>query len=387
MIGIFKQEKKYLFHMKAIVHYSEIAIKGRNKEFFEKLLAENIEKAFNKENINVKCSIFENRIVFDITDSRKAKSILEKVFGIQNFAFAEETRTDSEDIIRKAVDIAKKSKKKSIALLTKAGTKKFAANDINKKISDELKKIDVKVDYDNPEEKISIEMTDNGTYFYTEKSNGIGGLPVGSSGKVLVLLSGGIDSAVAAWLMMKRGCEVDYLHFHTFEKNEPVLKTKIMEIVEKLDAGTKLFLIPYYNFQLLTMGAVKEKIDVVVFKNYMLKIAKEIAEKNGYKAIVTGDNLAQVASQTLDNIKATDYGIDLPVFRPLLTYDKQEIIDLAKKIETYEPTIKEYKDCCSIIAKHPDTSVSIAKLKNALNELKIEELVKKSLKLCESFPI
>jgi len=387
MIGIFKQEKKYLLHMKAVVHYSEIAIKGRNKEFFEKLLAENIEKAFRKEKINAKCSIFENRIVLDAADPRKARSILEKVFGIQNFAFAEEIRTDSDEIIRKAVDIAKKSKKKSVALLTKVGTKKFTANDINKKISDELKKIDVKVDYDNPEEKISIEITDKETYFYTEKFNGTGGLPVGSSGKVLVLLSGGIDSAVAAWLMMKRGCEVDYLHFHTFEKNEPVLKTKIKEIVEKLGAGTRLFLIPYYNFQLLTLGSVKDKTDVVVFKNYMLRAAKEIAEKNNYKAIVTGDNLAQVASQTLDNIKATDFGIDLPVFRPLLTYDKQEIIDLAKKIGTYEATIKEYKDCCSIIAKHPDTSMSISKLKNALSDLKIDELVNKSLKLCERFPI
>jgi len=195
-------------------------------------------------------------------------------------------------------------------------------------------------------------------------------------------MSGGIDSPVAAWQMMKRGCTVDFLHVHNLKSEKDVEKSKMKEIIKILDKyqfRSKLHLVPYHVYELSTVDKVPRNKDLVLFKHYLLKLAEKIALEKGYKAIVTGDNLAQVASQTLDNIKAVSLGVSLPIFRPLLTYDKEEIVNLGNKAGTYEPSIKQYKDCCSILAKYPQTSTRIKDFEETLKSINVGKIVEESI--------
>jgi len=213
---------------------------------------------------------------------------------------------------------------------------------------------------------------------------GVGGLPVGVTGRVLTLLSGGIDSAVAAWLIMRRGCFTDFLHFHAFPSAEEVRGTKIVSLVEQLikpqGLQVRLFLVPYHAFQVaVLMAKVPAALELVLFRRFMIRVANRLAQQRWYQALVTGDNLAQVASQTLENLQALDDASELPVFRPLLTYDKQEIIALAQRIGTYELSLQPYKDCCSLIAPHPKTRPKLEGVRSAESRLPLEATVERTL--------
>jgi thiamine biosynthesis protein ThiI len=213
---------------------------------------------------------------------------------------------------------------------------------------------------------------------------------VGTSGKILCLLSGGIDSPVATFLMMKRGCTVDFLHFHTFRTNSDVLKTKINRLVDILNNyqdESKLYLIPYSGYEIFSQNKLWEKYDLIAFKYYMIKLAEKFALEKYYDAIITGDNLGQVASQTIENLKISSVDLKIPLFRPLITYDKQEIIDLAKKIGTYEMSIEKYKDCCSILSKNPSTRTSQEKFTEIMKNFDLDFLIEKSLKEIEKFDV
>lgn len=217
---------------------------------------------------------------------------------------------------------------------------------------------------------------------YNKKYDGLSGLPVGSSGKVLVLLSGGIDSPVAAWLMMKRGCRVDYLHVHPFAKNIQAEESKMKRIADVLDNyqfTSKLHLVPYTNYEIETMGKIPQKYELVFFKHYLVRLAERFCDEHGYDAIVLGDSLGQVASQTIENIKATSLGVQHVVFRPLIGYNKEDIIQLAKQIRTYELSIEEYKDCCSILTEHPETRTKIEDFEHVLQKVDMNRLIESSL--------
>jgi thiamine biosynthesis protein ThiI len=236
--------------------------------------------------------------------------------------------------------------------------------------------------YSNPEKTIYIEIADK-IYIYTKRHEGFGGLPVGTGGKVLCLLSGGIDSPVAAWLMMKRGCQVDFLHFHAFPKNRLAKEGKIIETVNILNNyqfESKIFLVPYSEYVLKTQGKIFEEYDLVIFKHYMTRLADKIAQEKKYGAIVNGDNLAQVASQTLENLKAASQKIESPIFRPLIGYDKEEIIGLSKKIGTHDISLERYKDCCSIISKKPSTKTKIKNFERELGKINLDRIISESMK-------
>lgn len=377
--------------MKAVIHHAEIALKGKKRSFFENKLVENIMAIFRRENIPVESlKKEEGRIICSFkanAENGKIEQSLKKIFGIKYFAFVEESESRVKPILEKSKEIIKGLKnenKKSISLLTRRSDKGFPLTSIelNKEIGEEARKLGIKIDFKNPEERLFLEITSKKTYIYSKKINGLAGLPVAASGKVLALLSGGIDSPVASWLAMKRGCRVDLVHFHAFKDNEAVLKTKIKDIVDKLNKyqlSSDLFLAPYYNYQLNTLGKIPEKLDLVIFKNFMMQVSQEIALKHGHKAIVTGDSLGQVASQTIENIHATSCNINLPILRPLISYDKEEIISLAKKIGTYEDSIKPYKDCCSLLSRKPATAARVHEVENLVKKYNLKEIVKKSL--------
>ena len=215
---------------------------------------------------------------------------------------------------------------------------------------------------------------------YYDKYVGIGGFPAGIHGNILCLLSGGIDSPLAAFEMIKKGCRVDLIHFHTFKDNNIDDTSKIFKIAKVLNnyqLSTKLYLIPSYYFDIKVFSN-SEIIgyEMVLFRKFIVKIAEYLCKKHNYKAIVSGDSLGQVASQTLENLHAVYCDTKLPVLQPLIAYDKQEIIDKSKKIGTYEISIEPYKDCCSIISKRPVTKANhdkVSKLEVLINMNKLIE--------------
>jgi thiamine biosynthesis protein ThiI len=382
---------------KVLIHHAEIGLKKGNFAFFEKKLVENIKKSAYRQGVKVKEIIrHEKRILadFDATE-KKISAFLRNVFGIKYFSFVYEIDRSMEKLEKEVENKLKKFKKdkiQKIAFQTKRSDKNFGLTspEINEKLGEISNKIGLKVDYKNFEKKIFIEITLKKIYVYVKRINGLGGLPVGTSGRVLVLFSGGIDSPVASWLMMKRGCRADFLHFHVFRNNKQSFNSKISNLVKKLNVfqgKSRLYLVPYSTYSVFTQGEIQEKYDLVLFKHFMLKFAERLVKENHYDAIVLGDNLGQVASQTIENIKASSLGLNAVIFRPLLTYDKQEIIDLSKKIGTYEMSIKKYKDCCSIISRKPSTKTKLKSFENVLEKININVIVEKSLKELESFEV
>lgn len=360
--------------MNVLVHHSEIILKRKNRSFFEKKLVENIKRVFKDSKV-IKDS---GRI---LCETKGKIEDFKKVFGIKFYAPVE--LASRNELFEKIKKILTKLNWKTIKPVTKRADKTFELKspEINAKIGEIANKLGIKTDYKNGK-KLFLEITKKHCYIYTEKLLGYGGLPVSSSGKVLCLLSGGIDSPVAAWLAMKRGCRVDFLHFHTYKKNEEVLGTKIESLVKKLNeyqGSSKLYLIPYHIYQFENLNT-KQNIDLILFKNFIIKIASELCRRKKYKAIITGDSLGQVASQTLQNLITTSYEITSLILRPLITYNKDEIIKLAEEINLLKESIKNYKDCCSIIAKKASTHSKIKQLKNALEKTDMNKIVKNSLK-------
>ena len=378
--------------LSVLVHYGEIGIKGKNRIDFEVKCVKNIKKSaeLNELKIN-KIKRIEKRIIiiFDSNDKEKIENSLKPIFGIKNFSFVKEIEKRKEKIFETGKEIMKELKNKGInviAFKTKRSDKNFELN--SPEVNNEMrwiaeKEFGLKVDYKNPEKIIYIEISFKSCFIYSSKIIGLGGLPVGSVGRVLCLLSGGIDSPVAAYSMMKRGCQVDFLHIHTFASNKLVKKTKMFEILKILNIyqfKSNLFLVPYSVF----ISGLKEKkfnsrYSVILFKNYILKLADEIAKKYDYDAIITGDSLAQVASQTIENLETTSINIEKQIFRPLLAFDKEEIINLAKKIQTYEISIENYEDCCSLVAKNPVTKAKKEKFKEILESINLDEIIKSSM--------
>lgn len=376
----------------ALVHYGEIGTKGANRPIFENTLVENIKRALKNETIDV--LRLRGRVLVKLKpniDSEKIKQALGKVFGIAWFALAYESEQDIDLMVKEILKrLAEHSiKAKSFMVQTKRADKSFpyTSFEVNKIIGARiLENTGMSVNLENPDLTVFIELASGKAYLYFEKVRGLGGLPVGVSGRVLSLLSGGLDSPVAAWLMMKRGCHVDFLHLHALRDAQEVRGSKVFEIFRHLSSfckDSKLFVAPFYKFLEKALNA-PMKLELVLFRKFMLKLAEVLAKREGYLGMVTGDSIGQVASQTLRNIWSAQRGLDLPVYRPLLTYDKEEIIRLAKHIGTYELSLKEYKDCCSIITRHPETSSKPEIVQGVWDKLGLEDVVMETLSLIES---
>ncbi|MGH9779152.1 MAG: tRNA uracil 4-sulfurtransferase ThiI [Candidatus Acidiferrales bacterium] len=382
----------------AVAHYAEVALKGGYRPFFEKKLAENVQVACEREGVRLGAVRRERGrilVTFEAEDTEKAQRALRDIFGIQYFALVEETASTPEAILAKARELlaqAKQAGAATVGLVTKRADKRFPLSslELNKEIGAEANRLGLKIRFEGPEATLHTEIATERAFLYRRKIPGPGGLPVGASGKVLCLLSGGIDSPVASWLLLKRGCRVDFLHFHSFRTNREALESKLRATVEALNRfqfHARLFLVPYHSYQIAAAGRVPEGLDLMAFKNFMLRAAQAVAWRKGYRALVTGDSLGQVASQTLPNLAAGDEGIAATVLRPLVGFDKVEIVALARRIGTYEESIKPYKDCCSIISRKPATAITAAELRGVFGEEAMKELLAKSLAEMEVFKV
>jgi len=376
--------------VKVILHYAEISIKGKNRSEFEKILKRNIVRAYQNVGIKIKINQEYGRLIFEVKKKEDA-DLLSYIPGVSNYSIAEECKKNIEDIQNISRDMLK-TFKGSVAVVTKRSDKKFPINSIemNKKIGSIATNLGLKINLKEPDNRLTIEIAENNTYIYSEKVFGLGGLPIGSGGRMLSLLSGGVDSPVAAFQMMKRGCIVDFIHFHTYKKNEEVLSTKIKLLIDKLNRyqiSSRLFLVPYHNYQINTLGKIDPKIELVIFRNFMLRLSQKIARDLDYDGLVTGDSLSQVASQTPKNILAATESISFPIYRPLISFDKEEIIAIAKKIDTHDLSIANYKDCCSIMAKSPYTKASLDKTRREIEKIDMDNIIEDNYKKLESFVI
>jgi len=363
------------------IHIGEIALKGQNRRIFENKLISSIKKGTG-------CRKIKNprgRILLypEKVNDKKIEYALSRIFGISWYSQSFKTGNKPEEIIK----VIRKNavERKKIKLYTKRDFKGYplTSMELNKKIGTELEESGFEVDLENPEHRIFIEILKDSAIVSLGKKRGLGGLPVGSSGKVLSLLSGGIDSPVASWLMMKRGCTVDFLHLHAFPTNEKAKKSKMMKLVKRLKEYSpvkmKIYLVPYGGFHEKSFS-MKGKTELVVFRRFIFRIANKIAQKEKHLGLVTGDSIGQVASQTLHNIYVVSRITGYPVYRPLVGQDKQEIIDTAEKIGTYPVSIEKYRDCCSLVAeKHPATKAKLKYVEAEEEKIDIEKLVEETI--------
>ncbi len=370
--------------MLTLIHYGELSLKGRNRSLFEGKLIDNIQKATGG---SVKK--YRGRLVLDGGEWER----LDSVFGISWYARALKTEK-SLDVIKSVVlreTGPKLDSVKTFGVYVKRADKDFPVNSVDAacEIGNAVKnEYGHDVDLKQPDLEINVEIAEE-VYIYFERFKGLGGFPVGVSGRVLCLLSGGIDSPVASYLMLKRGCTVDFIHFHVFSDNEVAINEKIKDITQKINLyqhSSNLYLVPYYLFEMsmLKMGDVKGY-ELILFRRYMVRVAERLAKNIKAEALVTGDSLGQVASQTLSNISAVKEAVSIPLLQPLISYDKQEIVDLAKIIGSYEVSIAPYKDCCSIVSSHPKTKTNQRIVNEFERKMDIEGLVKETMSVITKY--
>ncbi len=369
-----------------ICHYAEIGLKGKNRRFFEEKLVENIKKALRPEFFEFVKRI-SGRLLVKISEKgsgegKKIAGVLKNVFGIAYFAFAVDCPQKIGEIKKKALEVLKTQKFKTFKIATQRSKKEFllTSTEINEQVGAEiLKKLKKKVDLENPDITLFIEIVEKFAFLYTERIKGQGGLPVNVSGKAVTLLSGGIDSPVAAFLMLKRGVAIIFLHFHAYPYTNKASIEKVQKIVKVLDKfqqGSKLYLAPFAGIQKEILLKTPAKLRVILYRRMMFRIAQEVAKKEKCLAVVTGESIGQVASQTLENIKVIEQVTDLPILRPLLGQDKQEIIKMARQINTFEISILPDQDCCvRFLPKHPTTKANLKEVERAEKNIDIKKLI------------
>ena len=372
--------------LKVLVFYGEIFLKGKNKFEFENKLIKNIQRLAKFEKLEIlKVKKFRNVLEIDFKDGLNRDEIinfLKRISGIKYFSFVEVIKRDQKELfiqVKKYLERFKEEGICEISISTKRSDKTFAMKspEINSKIGEYANELGIKINYKNQENILYIQITSNKIYFSFKKEKGMEGLPVGSVGRVLCLLSGGIDSPVAAYHLMKRGCHVDFIHFHSFATNDIAFKSKIKETIEilnKFQGNSKLYLMPNVVYEMLTGGVMDERYEMIFFKYFILNYASKLAKEFNYGGVVTGDNLAQVASQTIENMYITSLDVESLVLRPLLSFEKEEIIAQSNNIGTFNLAIQEYKDCCSLLSKNPITKGREDKFRKYLEKVDLEKL-------------
>ncbi|MEE9574230.1 MAG: tRNA uracil 4-sulfurtransferase ThiI [Candidatus Neomarinimicrobiota bacterium] len=380
-----------------ICHYSEIGLKGKNRIFFERKLKENIKLALNAfiPDSFVNIQILRGRFLIELTESGQdstsnIEEILKNIFGLAYFAFAYESEPDLDIIKSDSVELMKRLNFSTFRVTARRINTQFqyTSQDLNEEVGTEIiDKLKKEVNLKNPEATCFIDVLDEGTLLFNEKIQSAKGLPVGVSGTAVVMLSGGIDSPVAAYYAMKRGMRVIYVHFHSIPLVSEASVEKVrntVTILKKYQPRSKLYLVKFAPIQQQILVDCYEKLRIVLYRRYMMKIAEKVAEIEKAKAIYTGEALGQVASQTIENITIVEESVKLPIIRPLIGFDKLEIISKAQEIGTYEISILPYQDCCTLyIPKHPATKAQFIDVQKNEAILDNDNLINEALETAE----
>ncbi len=370
------------------IHYAEVGLKGKNRIFFEKRLVSNIKVALRGTGY-AEIERLHDRILVRLgknADVPQIKKRLQQVMGIAYFELACATERNMTAIKETALQQIHGRTYESLKVETRRTDKTFplTSPQISAEVGGHLiEKTGARADMHNPDLICWIKITQKNAYISTEKMPGIGGLPVGVSGKVLVMLSGGIDSPVAAWQMIKRGAKAVFIHFYSYPYTDKASLEKVMELTEILAVSnyrSLVYLVPFAELQQTIVTQTPAPFRVVLYRRMMTRIAERVATLVNAEALVTGESLAQVASQTLTNLRTIEAIADIPILRPLIGEDKVEIIEKAQRIGTFDVSTRPHQDCCSLfVPKHPATRASLAELAAAESALDIAALVEGAL--------
>jgi thiamine biosynthesis protein ThiI len=371
-----------------VVHFGELWLKGRNRSDYIRLLEKNIGRQLVGEEFKLERHF--DRLILRPgkgSDAIRLAAKLRKVFGISALEIARVARPELAEINAAAIELlSEKPAPKSIRIDSHRSFKQlqFTSLDVANVLKKTAAGLGIEPKTKGYERELDISITRDAAFLTMSREKGAGGLPVGSSGKAVVLLSGGIDSPVAAWYAMKRGLEPVYLHVHAFRDNADAEKSKVAKIIEILSEfcpRSSSYFVPSYVFQASSTGF--GRYELILLKAFMLRLAERVAKKEGAGLIVTGESLGQVASQTSSNIAAEQCGIRLPIIRPLIGFDKEEIVAAAKRIGTFEESIKPYKDVCSINSRNPKTATRPEEIKEMLKRIGIGKVVGRSIALSD----
>lgn len=368
-----------------LIRYGEIFLKGNNRGYFESALAKNIRTAL--ENFTFKFVRAQNRFLIEDYDEAYETDIIDKltkIFGIHSVSVAVKVKSTEEELEKAAV----------LMMKDKSGTFRVTVNRADKKIQKSSMELAARLGgavlESNPNLTVNLHVFDtdlyvdireNGlSYLFTDKIMGAGGMPVGTAGAGMVLLSGGIDSPVAAYMMAKRGLKLHAIHFHSAPYTSEMAKQKVVDlagIVKNYSGPIVLHVIPFTDVQLKIHEKCPAELMITIMRRFMMRIAERVAKANSCGALITGESLGQVASQTMESITVTNGVIeDLPVFRPLIGMDKTEIMDVARNIDTYDTSILPYEDCCTIfLPKNPVIRPKLETVLKAEAKLDVETLI------------
>lgn len=354
-----------------LIRYGELSTKGKNRKDFITRLFHNVKYAL-RDYPDLTYQKTHDRIYIKLTDedTDEISEKLKRVFGISSFSFTEKVESNIEEIKKTCLRIASESNKKTFKMMTKRHDKSFAmiSDEINRACAGEiLHNTDLTVDVHNPELLIRVEVHENYTYITSDKIKGAGGYPAGINGKVLLLLSGGIDSPVAAYELMKRGLFVEAIHFASPPYTSEAARNKVLKLAEMMSeyqGSMRVHVINFTDIQLNIYKTAGDPYAVAIMRRMMYRLAEKVAKASHCLAIGTGESVGQVASQTLESIAVINETITMPVLRPLVCFDKVEIIDLARQIGTYETSILPFEDCCTIFdpknpVTHPTSEKSV----------------------------
>jgi tRNA uracil 4-sulfurtransferase len=370
-----------------VVHYQEIALKGKNRPWFLGRLVRNLRRALSDLDI-LEVRALMGRIEIQLgpgTSRETAGERVRRTFGIANFSFARRTVLDIDAIARAILDDLGDRMCRSFRVSVRRADKRFpmTSPQVEREIGGRIKQArGWAVDLEEAELTIHVELLTSEAFYFFGKERGAGGLPTGTAGRVTCLLSGGIDSPVAAHRMMKRGCAASFVHFHSY----PILSRASMEKARQLvrlltmwQQRSRLYLVAFGDTQQQVVLAVPGPMRVIVYRRLMLRIAEKIALSRGAKALVTGEVVGQVASQTLENLQVIGSVATLPVFRPLIGMDKEEIMTEARALGTYPISIVPDQDCCTLFTpRNPLTRGRLAHIEAAERALPIDEIVEKA---------
>ena len=363
-----------------LVRYGEVFLKGANRPYFLKVLVANVRKAVHAIGGHVWMS--DSRIyVSDFNDLQECIECVSKVFGVYSVSPAVEMEKDFEAIAAKCCEMMQ-GYEGSFKVYARRSDKHFPLNSVQiaQEIGGRILASNDKlwVDVHKPTHKMNVEIRDN-AYLCVDEIKAVGGLPMGTSGKAALLLSGGIDSPVAGYQIMKRGVRCCAIHFQSPPYTGPLATDKVMQLAKKLSAysgGMKVFLVPFTKCQLEIHEKCPDGLGTLITRRFMMRIAEKLARKFGAQALITGESIGQVASQTMEALMCTDSVVNMPVFRPLIGMDKLEIMAIADKIDTYETSILPYEDCCTVFTpRHPVTKPKLSEMPEAEAGLDIEALV------------
>lgn len=385
------EQNEAIVYNHILVRFGELSTKGKNKKDFIKRLLHNIKNAMR----DYPALTYERThdrlyILLNGENPHEVAEILRHVFGISSFSFAVRVDSNIDDIVAMGLRIAKQSDAKTFKIDTRRSYKQFPmiSDQINRAVAGPiLQETDCKVDVKHPEQRIQIEIHEQDTYIMIDRIQGAGGYPVGVGGKALVMLSGGIDSPVASYLTMKRGVAIECVHYASPPYTSTSAQEKVLELarlVARYQGHIRVHIVPFTDLQLAIYQNCDESYAITIMRRMMYRIAERLCEKTNALAIVNGESIGQVASQTLESMGTINQVTSMPVIRPVCTMDKLEIINIAKTIGTYETSILPFEDCCTIFTpKNPVTKPTIHKAERMEARFDFTQLLEECIEKCE----